>query len=153
MDAPTDVVGIAALGPDPLSPDFFREDFDRALGVRRKQVKALLQEQKSIAGIGNAYSDEILLRAGLSPFVHAAALGGEARERLFHATVDILLGAVADRRGLPPARLKQVKVEAMAVHGRGGHACPVCGTTIVDHVFAGASAQLCPYCQPERSGG
>lgn len=150
VDTPTDVAGIAALGPDPLAPEFSREDFERALGVRRKQIKALLQEQTSLAGIGNAYSDEILHKAGLSPTVHAAALDGEARERLFCATVDILRGAVDDRRGLPPARLKQAKVEAMAVHGRGGQPCPVCGTTIVDHVFGGASAQLCPRCQPAR---
>lgn len=149
VDAPTDVAGIAALGPDPLAPDFSRDDLEHALGKRRKQIKALLQEQASLAGIGNAYSDEILHRAGVSPTLHAALLDGVARERLFRATVDVLRGAVADRRGLPPARLKQAKVEAMAVHGRGGQACPVCGTLIVDHVFGGASAQLCPRCQPE----
>jgi len=151
VDAPTDVAGIAALGPDPLSPEFARADLEQALGRRRKQIKALLQEQTSLAGIGNAYSDEILHRAKLSPTVHAAVLDSEDRERLFSAVVDILRDAVADRRGLPPARLKQAKIEAMAVHGRGGQACPVCGTTIVDRTFAGASAQLCPHCQSERT--
>ena len=151
VDAPADVAGIAALGPDPLAEDFDRDAFDRALGTRRKQIKALLQEQTSLAGIGNAYSDEILHRAKISPVVHAALLDGEERERLFLATVDVLRGALADRRGLPPDQLKQAKVAAMAVHGRGGEACPVCGTTIVDRVFGGASAQLCPHCQPERS--
>lgn len=153
VESPTDIAGIAALGPDPLAPDFSREDFERALGTRRKQIKALLQEQTSLAGIGNAYSDEILHRARLPHAMHAAALDAEARERLFRATVDILRRAVADRRGLPPDRLKQAKIEAMAVHGRGGQPCPVCGTTIIDHVFAGASAQLCPHCQPELAGG
>ena len=151
VDAPADVSGIAALGPDPLAQDFDRDAFDRALGTRRKQIKALLQEQTSLAGIGNAYSDEILHRAKISPVVHAALLDGEERERLFHATVDVLRGALSDRRGLRPDQLKQAKVAAMAVHGRGGEACPVCGTTIVDRVFGGASAQLCPHCQPERS--
>ncbi|MFD6701144.1 MULTISPECIES: DNA-formamidopyrimidine glycosylase family protein [unclassified Microbacterium] len=151
VDAPDDVAGIAALGSDPLAADFDRVAFERALGTRRKQIKALLQEQTSLAGIGNAYSDEILHRAKISPAVHAAVLDDAERERLFHATVDVLRGALADRRGLPPDRLKQAKVAAMAVHGRGGEACPVCGTTIVDHVFSGASAQLCPHCQPERS--
>ncbi|WP_341975412.1 Fpg/Nei family DNA glycosylase [Microbacterium sp. LTA6] len=153
VDAPTDVAGIAALGPDPLSPNFSREDFERGLGARRKQIKALLQEQASLAGIGNAYSDEILHRARLPHTVHAAALDAEARERLFHAVIDILRAAVADRLGLPPDRLKQAKVEAMVVHGRGGEACPVCGTTILDHVVGGASAQLCPHCQPELTVG
>jgi len=152
VDAPTDVAGVAALGPDPLSSEFSREDFERALGTRRKQIKALLQEQTSMAGIGNAYSDEILHRARLPHAVHAAALDEDARERLFHATVDILSGAVAERRGLPPDRLKQAKVEAMVVHGRGGQACPVCATTIVDHAFGGASAQFCPHCQPVHAG-
>ena len=151
--APTDVPGVAALGPDPLAADFGIGAFDRALGSRRKQIKALLQEQTSLAGIGNAYSDEILHRARIAPTVHAALLDEPERERLFHATVDVLRGALSDRRGLPPDQLKQAKVAAMAVHGRGGEACPVCGTTIVDHVFGGASAQLCPHCQPERSAG
>ena len=153
VDAPSDVSGIAALAPDPLSPDFSREDLERALGTRRKQIKALLQEQTSIAGIGNAYSDEILHRARLPHAAHASALDAEARERLFLAVVDVLRGAVADRVGLPPDLLKQAKVEAMTVHGRGGEACPVCGTTILDQVFGGASAQLCPHCQPEPSAG
>ena len=83
--------------------------------------------------------------------VHAALLDGEERERLFHATVDVLRGALSDRRGLRPDQLKQAKVAAMAVHGRGGEACPVCGTTIVDRLFGGTSAQFCPHCQPERS--
>lgn len=153
VDAPTDVTGVATLGPDPLSPDFSREDFERALGTRRKQIKALLQEQTSFAGIGNAYSDEILHRARLPHTVHAVALDTEARERLFHAVVAVLRDASADRRGLPPDRLKQAKVEAMAVHGRGGEACPVCGTAIVDRMFGGASAQHCPHCQPECTAG
>lgn len=153
VDAPTDVTGIAALGPDPLLPEFSREDLEHALGVRRKQIKALLQEQTSLAGIGNAYSDEILHLAKLPPAVHAATLDSEDRERLLRAVIDVLRGAVEDRRGLPPALLKQAKVDAMRVHGRSGQPCPVCGTTIVDIVFGGASAQFCPQCQSERSIG
>lgn len=153
VDSPSGVSGIAALGPDPLSSDFSRDDLEHALGARRKQIKALLQEQSSLAGIGNAYSDEILHRARLSHAVHAVALDADARDRLFHAVVDVLTAAVIDRRGLPPDRIKQAKVEAMVVHGRGGEACPVCGTTILDHVSGSASAQLCPHCQPEPAIG
>ena len=151
VDAPEDVAGIAALGPDPIAAEFTTGDLERALGRRRKQIKALLQEQTSLAGIGNAYSDEILHRARLAPTVHAVALDEEERERLFHAVVDVVRGAVADRRGLPPDLLKEAKVAAMGVHGRGGEACPVCGATIVDHVFSGAPAQFCPECQVDRS--
>ncbi|MFC4140425.1 MULTISPECIES: Fpg/Nei family DNA glycosylase [unclassified Microbacterium] len=151
VDAPEDVAGIADLGPDPISPDFAPADLERAMGTRRKQIKALLQEQRSVAGIGNAYSDEILHRARLSPTVHAVALTVEERVRLYQATVDIMRGAVADRRGVPADSLKRTKVAAMAVHGRAGESCPVCGDTIVDHTFGGASAQLCPTCQPSRA--
>ncbi|REJ07672.1 Fpg/Nei family DNA glycosylase [Microbacterium bovistercoris] len=151
VDTPEDVAGVADLGPDPISPDFSPADLERALGTRRKQIKALLQEQRSVAGIGNAYSDEILHRARVSPVVHAAVLTAEERGRLYRATVDVMRGAVADRRGVPADSLKQTKVAAMAVHGRAGEACPVCGDIIVDHVFGGASAQLCPTCQPSRA--
>jgi len=148
VDAPVDAKGIASLGPDPLDLAFTRGDVDRALGTRRKQIKALLQEQTSFAGIGNAYSDEILHRARLSPTDHAVLLDDSARERLFVAIVDVMRGAVDERRGVPPSRLKEAKVAAMIVHGRGGEPCPVCGTTIEDQVFGGASAQFCPHCQP-----
>lgn len=153
VDAPTDVPGIAALGPDPLSAHFTREDLDRALGTRRKQIKALLQEQESLAGIGNAYSDEILHRARLPLAAHAVRLDADARGRLFDAVVDVLHSAAEDRRSTPPDHLKQAKVDAMAVHGRAGEPCPVCGTTIVDQTFSGASAQFCPHCQPENDDG
>ncbi|UJP11571.1 Fpg/Nei family DNA glycosylase [Microbacterium sp. KUDC0406] len=149
VDAPDDVAGVAGLGPDPISPDFDSADLERAMGSRRKQIKALLQEQRSLAGIGNAYSDEILHRARLSPMRHAAALTTDERARLYQAVVDVMRRAVDDRRGVPADGLKRAKIAAMAVHGRGGQACPVCGDTIADHVFGGASAQLCPTCQPE----
>lgn len=145
---PAEVAGIAALGPDPISDTFAPDDLDRSLGRRRKQIKALLQEQQSLAGIGNGYSDEILHAARLAPTIHAAVLSDDERARLYEAATGVLRGAVADRRGVAPALLKKTKAAAMTVHGRGGSACPVCGTTIVDTVFAGASAQLCPNCQP-----
>jgi len=150
VDAPTDVAGIAALGPDPLSADFTADHLERALGTRRKQIKALLQEQTSLAGIGNAYSDEILHRARIPLATHAALLGTADRERLFTAVVETMTTAARERRGLRPDELKQAKVSAMAVHGRGGETCPVCGATIVDQTFGGASAQSCPQCQPEH---
>ncbi|MGX1793887.1 DNA-formamidopyrimidine glycosylase family protein [Microbacterium sp. NPDC055312] len=153
VDSPSDVAAVAALGPDPLSPDFIRDDLERALGRRRKQIKALLQEQRSLAGIGNAYSDEILHRARLPLAVHAAELDEASRDWLLGAVVDVMRTAVEARRGLPPERLKEAKVESMLVHGRAGEPCPVCGTTIVDQVFSGASAQSCPHCQGESTGG
>lgn len=144
---PYEVPAIAKLGPDPARSTFTRADFDAALGGRRKQVKAILQEQESIAGIGNAYSDEILHRAQVSPVAHAAALDDAATTRLYEATIGTVRDAIAARRGIPIDQLKAAKVAAMRVHGRTGEACPVCGDTIRDFAFASTTAQYCPTCQ------
>jgi len=144
---PADVPAVGKLGPDPADPAFTRAAFDAALGGRRKQIKAILQEQESLAGIGNAYSDEILHLARVSPIAHAAALDEEERTRLFDATVTTVRDAIDARRGIPIDQLKAAKVAAMRVHGRAGETCPVCGDTIRDFTFSGASAQYCPTCQ------
>ena len=147
-----EVASIAKLGPDPLSGSFTRDDLDRVTRGRRKQLKALLQEQESIAGIGNAYSDEILQVARLSPLVHAGALDDAQRERLFTAIDDVLTGALAARSGVPIADLKAHKVASMRVHGRTGEACPVCGGEVADIPGSKGSAQYCTVCQPEETG-
>ena len=142
-----EVPAVAKLGPDPADPAFSSADFDVALGGRRKQVKAILQEQESLAGIGNAYSDEILHLARVSPVAHAGALDNSESDRLFEATVSTVRGAIEARRGVPIDRLKAEKVAAMRVHGRTGEACPVCGDTVRDLAFSGTTAQYCPTCQ------
>ena len=147
VDDPNEVPAIAKLGPDPADPEFSRADFDRAVVGRRKQVKAVLQEQESLAGIGNAYSDEILHAAKISPVAHAAALTESELGRLFDATVGTITSATAARRGIPIDQLKAAKVAAMQVHGRAGETCPVCGDTIRDFSFASTTAQYCPTCQ------
>lgn len=146
VDDPLEVAALAKLGPDPLDEAFDRAALDRAVTGRRKQLKALLQEQETLAGIGNAYSDEILHAAKLSPLAHGSALDADERERLFLAVTTTLRDAVAARRGIPPYRLKEAKVAAMRVHGRAGEACPVCADTILDH-DAVASWQYCPTCE------
>lgn len=147
VEDPYEVPAVAKLGPDPADPAFSRADFDGAVVRRRKQLKAVLQEQESIAGIGNAYSDEILHRAKLSPVVHAAALTEAELDRLFEATVGVIVEAVDARRGVPIDQLKAAKVAAMRVHGRTGESCPVCGDTICDFSFASTTAQYSPNCQ------
>lgn len=144
---PAEVAAVAKLGPDPADAGFTRADFDAALGGRRKQIKAILQEQESLAGIGNAYSDEILHLARISPVAHAGALDHAQIERLFDATVITLREAIEARRGIPIDQLKAAKVAAMRVHGRGGEMCPACGDTIRDFTFSGTGAQYCPTCQ------
>ncbi|MFB7893905.1 DNA-formamidopyrimidine glycosylase family protein [Microbacterium sp. NPDC056044] len=142
-----EVPAIAKLGPDPADDAFTRDQFDAALGGRRKQIKAILQEQESLAGIGNAYSDEILHLAKVSPVSHAAALDAAAADRLFDATLTIVRGAIDARLGVPIDQLKAHKVAAMRVHGRTGESCPVCGDTIRDLTFSSTTAQYCPTCQ------
>ncbi|WP_029144543.1 DNA-formamidopyrimidine glycosylase family protein [Microbacterium luticocti] len=147
VDDPHDVPGIAKLGPDPLEPGFSDADVDRAVVGRRKQLKAILQEQESFAGIGNAYSDEILHAARLSPLVHGDTLTADERRRLSAAMRDVLVAAADARRGIPIDALTQAKADAMRVHGRAGRACPVCGDTVHDLAFGGTTAQYCPTCQ------
>jgi formamidopyrimidine-DNA glycosylase len=147
VDKPLDVSAVASLGPDPADPGYSRSDFDRAFAGRRKQLKAVLEEQKSIAGIGNAYSDEILFAARLNPVAHASTLDESELARLFEETVGVVRGAIDARRGIPMANLKATKIAAMQVHGRAGEPCPGCGGTIRDFAFGGTTAQYCPECQ------
>jgi len=148
VDEANEVAAIAKHGPDPADPAFTRAEFDRAVAGRRKQLKAILQEQESLAGIGNAYSDEILFTARLSPVAHAATLADDELERLFEATTGTIRDAIEARRGIPIDRLKEAKVAAMRVHGRTGEPCPGgCGGEIRDFTFASTTAQYCPACQ------
>lgn len=147
VDDARDVASIAKLGADPLDPTYSRAPFDSALGSRRKQIRALLQEQESIAGIGGAYSDEILHVAKLSPVAHAVDLSDDDRDRLFAAVVEVLRAAVTARRGILPSGQKAAKVDAMRVHGRTGEPCPVCAGTVQDVPGSKGAAQYCPTCQ------
>ncbi|MFE6967411.1 DNA-formamidopyrimidine glycosylase family protein [Agromyces sp. NPDC057679] len=147
VDEPREVPAVAKLGPDPADAAFTRAAFDAAVVGRRKQTKAILQEQESLAGIGNAYSDEILHAAKASPVAHASTLDEAALDRLFAATTGVVRAAVDARRGVPIDRLKAEKVAAMRVHGRAGETCPVCGDTVREFSFASTTAEYCPTCQ------
>ena len=150
VDEPAEVPAIAKLGPDPASADDTADQLDRVLAGRRKQLKALLQEQERLAGIGNAYSDEILHAARLFPLTHATDLDEAQRAALFAAVRSVLGGAFARQRSVPIDELKARKVAAMAVHGRTGEQCPDCGGTVADVPGSKGAAQYCPVCQPER---
>ncbi|MBB1482847.1 Fpg/Nei family DNA glycosylase [Tessaracoccus sp. MC1865] len=148
VEDPAEVPGIAALGPDPLAPEFTSEDF-RAVLTRagRSQLKGVLRDQKVLAGIGNAYSDEILHAAKLSPFKAANSLSPEEADDLFAHVHEVLREALASAVGTPIAELKDAKRAGMRVHGRTGEACDVCGSTIAEISFADSSLQYCPGCQ------
>ncbi|BDZ60035.1 MULTISPECIES: Fpg/Nei family DNA glycosylase [Barrientosiimonas] len=144
---PADVPGIASLGPDPLADDFDLAAFRALLEGKRTQIKGLLRDQSVLAGVGNAYSDEVLHAAKLSPFALASSLDDEEIERLFAALQETLRGAVAAAAGKPAAELKDAKRAGMRVHGRTGEQCPVCGDVVREVSFADSSLQYCATCQ------
>lgn len=143
-----EVPGIARLGPDPLADDFTRDDFAAVLAAHaRTQVKGLLKDQSVLAGIGNAYSDEILQAARLSPFKLAGSLTEDEVTALYAAVRDDL-GAAIDRAvGNKPADLKDGKRTHLRVHGKKGEPCPTCGTVIAEVSFADSFLNYCPGCQ------
>ena len=145
---PRDVEGIARLGPDPLD-DAFTIDVLRDILERsgRAQIKGVLRSQSNIAGIGNAYSDELLHAARMSPFKPANSLDDTELQTLYDAIRTVLTDAVARSSGLPASELKGEKKSHMAVHGRTGQKCPVCGDTVREVSFADSSLQYCPTCQ------
>jgi formamidopyrimidine-DNA glycosylase len=143
---PNEVPGINRLGIDPLDPAFTPEAF-RELLRTRQQIKGVLTDQAVLAGVGNAYSDEILWAARLSPFKPAANLTDGEVVRLYDATVTTLREAVARAEGLAAADLKAEKKSGLAVHARTGLPCPRCGDTIREVAFADKSLQYCPTCQ------
>jgi len=145
---PAEVPGIARLGPDPLAADFTEDAFAAILAANaRTQVKGLLREQGVIAGIGNAYSDEILQAARLSPFKLAGSLTPGEVARLFAATRAELTAAIDRAVGLTPSELKDDKRSHLRVHGQKGRPCADCGTPIAEVSFADSFLNYCPGCQ------
>ncbi|HEY0187439.1 MAG TPA: DNA-formamidopyrimidine glycosylase family protein [Cellulomonas sp.] len=149
---PAEVPQVAGLGVEPLGPDFTVARLAGLLAARNQQIKGLLRDQGTIAGIGNAYSDEILLVARTSPFALTRSLDADRVHRLHTAVVEVLTEAVETSRGRPAAELKDAKRRGLRVHGRTGAPCPgwdgvPCGDTVREVSFADSSLQYCPTCQ------
>jgi formamidopyrimidine-DNA glycosylase len=144
---PGAVPGIASLGPDPLAPEFTAEVLGSLLAGRRTQIKGVLRDQKIIAGIGNAYSDEVLHAARMSPFRLASSLSEADVAALYDVIVGTLRSAVERSAGLAASDLKKEKKAGLAVHGRTGEKCPVCGDVVREVSFADSALQYCPTCQ------
>jgi formamidopyrimidine-DNA glycosylase len=142
---PQQVPGVAKLGPDALAVD--EAGFAAAVRSRRGQLKGILTDQSVLAGIGNAYSDEILHAAKLSPFAISDRLTDDTMAGLYEATRRVLTGAVSRSVGQKAATLKSEKRSGLAVHARAGLPCPVCGDTVREVSFADSSLQYCPTCQ------
>ncbi len=141
------VPGVATLGPDPLAETFTRAQFGGILAERRTQIKGLLRDQRVLSGVGNAYSDEILHAAKVSPFALAASLSEEQVDALYAAMQGRLRGAIEAASGKPAADLKDAKRSGMSVHGRAGQDCPVCGDVVREVRFADSALQYCATCQ------
>ncbi|OBJ83330.1 DNA lyase [Mycobacterium asiaticum] len=142
---PQQVPQIATLGPDAL--ELGPDDLARVLAGNTGRIKTVITDQKVIAGIGNAYSDEILHVARLSPFATAAKLTDEQLTTLHDAMISVLTDAVSRSVGQGAAMLKGEKRSGLRVHARTGLPCPVCGDTVREVSFADKSFQYCPTCQ------
>ena len=146
-DPAADVPGITRLGVDVLDPALDPATLATLMFGQRGQLKTVLADQSLLAGVGNAYSDEILHAARLSPFRRADALTGEEVQRLHAALLSVMTEAVERTRGLDIAALKPDKKQHLRVHGRTGETCPECGDTIREVSLATRSFQYCPTCQ------
>ncbi len=143
---PSAVASVARLGPDPLDPAFDVQALRAGL-ARPGNLKTVLVDQSVIAGVGNAYSDEALHAARLSPYKPAAKLTDDQLVTLHDAIVGVLRDALARSEGMAAKGLKGEKRSGMAVHGRTGEPCPVCGDTVREVRFSNRSLQYCPTCQ------
>ncbi|MET0133875.1 MAG: DNA-formamidopyrimidine glycosylase family protein [Kibdelosporangium sp.] len=136
---------IRTLGPDVLS--LTRDNLADLLAGRTERLKNALTDQRLMSGVGNAYSDEILHTAKLSPYATSGKLADEALDRLHEALHSVLTDAVARSVGQSAARLKGEKRSGLRVHARAGMPCPVCGDTIREVSFAEKAFQYCATCQ------
>jgi formamidopyrimidine-DNA glycosylase len=142
-----EVPGVARLGIDVLDPAFTVDVLARLLTGQRAQVKGLLTDQSVLAGVGNAYSDEVLWEVRMSPFKPASSLTADDVARLHDALVTTIRDAVGRAEGLAAKQLKGEKKSGLNVHGRTGLPCPRCGDTVREVSFATKSLQYCPTCQ------
>ncbi|MBF6060311.1 Fpg/Nei family DNA glycosylase [Nocardia terpenica] len=145
VEDPNTVPGIARLGPDAL--EITEERFAEVVRGTSQRLKTALTDQALLAGIGNAYSDEILHTAELSPFATASALAADTVAQLYAAMRSVLTDAVTRSVGQAAARLKGEKRSGLRVHARTGLPCPVCGDTVREVAYADKSFQYCPTCQ------
>jgi formamidopyrimidine-DNA glycosylase len=145
VNDPAQVPGIARLGPDALAVT--EPQFAELLAAAPGRIKNVLVDQTVLAGIGNAYSDEILHTAKISPFATARTLPAAKVTDLYTALRTVLADAVARSVGQDAARLKGEKRSGMRVHARTGLPCPVCGDTVREVAFTDRSFQYCPTCQ------
>ncbi|MCR4428498.1 MAG: DNA-formamidopyrimidine glycosylase [Caldiserica bacterium] len=138
---------LANLGPEPLSPEFTPEYFREGLRKLRGTLKMALMEQEFISGIGNAYSDEILFKAKISPLKPAKDLTEREKDLLFKCIKETLLWGIEETKTRMGEEVRGEIREFLQVHRKEGQACPRCGTKIQRIEVEGRGTYFCPRCQ------
>lgn len=131
------------IGVEPLEPSFTQKKLSQLLNKESKRLKSFLRDQRAIAGIGNAYADEILWSARLSPFKMTANMDSRETKRLYTAIKDVLVWAIGEvkKRGVSDKR------EFLRVHGKKNKPCPRCQSMILSVHSSGSETYYCPNCQ------
>ena len=142
-----DIPGWADMGPDADDPELTLERFAERIRRHPSELKPLLRNSRFVAGIGNAYSDEILWEAQLAPFRRRSTLNAEDVERLYHAMRSVLADAIERLRELVPPDIETQHREFLKVHLRGGQPCPRCGREL-RQIGGREATTFCRTCQP-----
>jgi formamidopyrimidine-DNA glycosylase len=135
------------MGPDADDPGLTLEDFRRRIRKHPGELKPLLRNSRFVAGIGNAYSDEILWEARLAPFRRRSTLSDADIERLYAAMRSVLTDATARIRDSVPPAIETQDRSFLKVHLRGGEPCPRCGREL-RQIGGREATTFCRGCQP-----
>jgi formamidopyrimidine-DNA glycosylase len=141
------VAGWDEQGPDADDPALTIQVWRERIARYSGELKNLLRNQQFVAGIGNAYSDEILWAARLAPFRRRSSLASDEVDALYAATREVLAWAIAQLRQLVPPRLEVEQRDFLRVHRKGGQSCPRCGTRISEVSAGGYVTNYCRGCQ------
>jgi formamidopyrimidine-DNA glycosylase len=139
---------LADLGPEATDPRLSLDDFRQRLRRHPGEIKGILTNQSFVAGIGNAYADEVCWQAGLYPFRRRPSLDDEEVARLYAAMRQVLAGAVETLRSRVGDAIDVEIRDFLAVHGRDGEPCPRCGSAISKVTRARRTTNFCRQCQP-----
>jgi formamidopyrimidine-DNA glycosylase len=151
-------VTLATLGPEPLDPAFTPDDLASILAGSQRAIKALLLDQRAIAGIGNIYADEALFYAQIHPLRPARSLSADEAARLHAGIVQALTTGIANG-GTTFGRHRDLfgqagtNVDHIVAYRRAGQPCVRCGTPIARIVVAQRGSHFCPHCQPPAPAG
>ena len=142
----------AEMGPDVLDPALAEEAFRERLRKHSGQIKGILVNHRFIAGIGNAYSDEILFVAGIHPYRKRTTLSDEEIGRLYGAIHEVIAWAIPIVAEKMKEELSyEERREHLRVHRLGGQPCPSCGAPISEITAGQRTTSFCRHCQPDQS--